>query len=94
MHDSHVQLKRILRRALYEHPQVRQKADEAYGVLTELFEQLFSSPDLIPDDYVASPLPADEQERAQLVADYVAGMTDRFALTAHAELRGARATAI
>jgi dGTPase len=50
----------------------------------ELFEIYVASPQEMPADYAASPLP----HRA--VTDYIAGMTDRFAIREHTRLTGRR----
>jgi len=81
---AHQALKRFLRRALYEHPRVRGTTERAAAVVTELFEAYIADPALLPGAEAA-----DGTAPARRVADYVAGMTDRFALAEHARLLGA-----
>ena len=77
-------LKQFLLRALYRHPQVAQTTALARGVVAELFEAYIAQPAAMPADFAAA---ADPQ---RAVADYIAGMTDRFALREHQRLTGRR----
>jgi len=81
--DEHQELKRFLRSKLYNHPKVREVMDEARGTLKELFEAYLRDPTLLPPEHQAVISRADAEggisARARVVADYVAGMTDRFA---------------
>jgi len=77
-------LKRFLFRALYRHPQVSQTTALARQVVSELFEAYLSSPQEMPADFAA------REDTARAVADYIAGMTDRFALREHHRLTGRR----
>ena len=82
---EHQELKRFLRAKLYNHPRVKDVMDEARSTLKELFEAYLGKPSLLPAEYQSLILRADaeggEAARARVVADYVAGMTDRFAFT-------------
>ena len=88
--DEHQELKRFLRVKLYNHPRVREVMDEARSTLTELFEAYLRKPTLLPHEHelLVSSTGAErgESARARVVADYVAGMTDRFAITERARL--------
>jgi dGTPase len=77
-------LQRFLFLALYRHPQVVQSTALGRTVVTELFAAYLARPQEMPEDYAA----ADDLPRS--VADYVAGMTDRFALREHHRLTGRR----
>ncbi|MEM1262407.1 MAG: deoxyguanosinetriphosphate triphosphohydrolase [Pseudomonadota bacterium] len=75
--DSHLAVKRFLRDKLYRHPRVTQMTDRAGIVINELFTAYMNDPGQLPSDYagrIDAPDPV-----ARVVADYVAGMTDRFA---------------
>lgn len=81
--EQHQELKRFLRAKLYNHPRVREVMDEASATLKTLFEAYMKDPSRLPSEHQ---LLADRAEavggqsaRARVVADYVAGMTDRFA---------------
>jgi len=82
-------LKAFLLRALYRHPTVVEKMDAARAVVSGLFALYIESPDQMaaPGAALDSNADAGLQRR---VADYVAGMTDRFALREHERLTGQR----
>lgn len=79
--------KGFLRSALYRHPRVVATTDVGRRVVRELFDAYRADPALMPPEH-AQRLPV-----LQAVVDYIAGMTDRFALREHARLYGAAATA-
>jgi dGTPase len=78
------ELKRVLRNELYHHPQVRATTDQAKDVIRELFAAYLATPSELSTE------PAPDAPLARRVADYVAGMTDRFALREHHRLTGRR----
>jgi len=80
------ELKKFLYDELYQHPQVLAMNERAVGILGDLFAAFRSDPGRLPD-HVRARIPADGEARA--IADYVAGMTDRFAMDEHEKL-GAR----
>lgn len=79
------ELKSFLLHALYRHPQVVATTDAAREVVHRLFDAYRAAPQEMPADFAA----AAERERA--VADYIAGMTDRFALREFQRLTGEQA---
>ncbi len=59
-------------------------------MVKDLFAMFLSNPNLLPDAWRADIARAEgDTELARLVTDYIAGMTDRFALTEHARLKDA-----
>ncbi|HEX6363167.1 MAG TPA: deoxyguanosinetriphosphate triphosphohydrolase, partial [Albitalea sp.] len=76
------QLKRFLYQNLYRHPQVVDTTERAKVVIRELFAAYLDGPAEMPAAF------ADKPERVQSVTDYIAGMTDRFALKEHQRLTG------
>jgi dGTPase len=58
---------------------------EAEGVLRDLFNHFATSPDALPADWGEGLAANDEQSRMRRIADYIAGMTDRYALIEHAK---------
>jgi dGTPase len=84
LRDAHVQLKHFLFGALYRHPQVLQSTSLAGSVVTELFAAYSAQPSEMPVDYAGA------SDLSRAVADYIAGMTDRFALREHHRLTGRR----
>ena len=76
-------IKAFLFTRMYRHPNVRKVRDEADAIVRRLFKAYFSDPSAMPPEWAAK---ADAQGRARAVADYIAGMTDRFAIAEHARL--------
>ena len=87
---QHQELKRFLRAKLYNHPKVRGVMDEAGATLRMLFEAYMNDPSRLPVEHQAlatrAEADAGKAARARVVADYVAGMTDRFAYTERSKL--------
>jgi dGTPase len=79
-------LRRFLFERMYRHERVTRSTDRAKAIVRALFERLFSEPDLLPPEWASQAKSATTARRARLVADYIAGMTDRFAITEHARL--------
>ena len=84
MRERSAQLKRFLYAGLYRHPRVDDVMDRARRVVRQLFDAYAADPSLLPEEH---------RERVgalglRAVADYIAGMTDRFALREHARLTG------
>ncbi len=84
--EMHTQLKRFLYRNLYRHENVRRMTERAKVTVRELFERYMREPRQMAPDFSRPAIAADEARRARVVADYVAGMTDRFALREHERL--------
>jgi dGTPase len=84
MREQVTRMKRFLFAALYRHPQVAQTTALGRQVVTELFAAYGDAPHEMPEDFAG----ADDRPRA--VADYIAGMTDRFAAREHHRLTGRR----
>ena len=84
-------LKRFLRENLYRHYLVNRMTSKARRIVTELFETLHAEPALLPPDYqIQGGAGAGDAEtrtlQARKVADYIAGMTDRYAMREHRRL--------
>jgi len=77
-----IELKRFLFGALYRHAQVKRSTARAHQVVTELFAAYVQRPAEMPAEHAA------QAQRERAVADYIAGMTDRFALREHQRLTG------
>ena len=84
------ELKRFLREQLYRHHQVYRMMVKAKRVIRELFDALIADPRLLPPDFFGAAQKLEAAEgitgRARVVADYVAGMTDRYALDEYERL--------
>ncbi|MFM8517240.1 MAG: deoxyguanosinetriphosphate triphosphohydrolase [Nevskiaceae bacterium] len=90
VHAEHQELKRFLNEALYRHYRVLRMTNKARRVLKELFAVLLEDPDLLPGEHRVAAAQAEKHDgktaRARVVADYVAGMTDRYAIVEHRRL--------
>jgi len=88
--EEHLELKRFLNAQLYRHYRVLRMTNKARKVLRELFEVFMQDIDLLPDEHRLAAASAERQQgksgRARVVADYVAGMTDRYAIVEHRRL--------
>src|SRR6186713_3495976 len=92
--SEHQELKRFLRTRLYNHPSVREVMDEAGATLKGLFEAYMKEPSRLPPEHQSLFERAESgggrAAAARVVADYVAGMTDRFAYQERDKLRLSR----
>jgi len=84
---EHLELKRFLRERLYRHYRVQRMTRKARTVVTDLYRAFMEDSMLLPDEHraVVQRLAGEHGEagRARAVADYVAGMTDRYAIGEH-----------
>ena len=86
-------LKRFLLQNLYRHSQVIRTTQAAQQVVRDLFEAYMADPDQMPEAHIDRFGGHDEAQAAaakpeRVVADYIAGMTDRFATSEHERLKG------
>lgn len=90
LQEENAALKRFLREHLYQHHQVYRMTTKAKRIVRELFAAFLADPRLLPPDFfeAARALETSEGEtgRARIVADYVAGMTDRYAIDEYERL--------
>ncbi len=88
--DEHLELKRYLREHVYRHYRVLRMTNKADAVISSLFKTFFTRPELLPPEHqqVATQMQSQSGEtgRARAVADYIAGMTDRYAIVEHERL--------
>jgi dGTPase len=75
-------IKAFLFARMYRHPDVRKVRDRADAILRRLFNAYLADVSLMPPEWAAKAA----GPRARAVADYIAGMTDRFAIAEHARL--------
>ncbi len=80
-------LKAFLRARMYTHPDVARLRDPAHTVVAGLFAALGDDPRALPERWRET-LPAEQPARARHIADFVAGMTDRYALRTYERLVG------
>ncbi|HAZ61384.1 MAG TPA: deoxyguanosinetriphosphate triphosphohydrolase [Gammaproteobacteria bacterium] len=76
MREHHLAVKRFLRDALYQHHRVHRMAMKGRRLVRELFAAFADEPRLLPPECQREDVPA----QMQAISDYIAGMTDRFAV--------------
>ena len=88
--ELNLSLKTFLREHVYKHYKVQRMTSKARRVVRELFDALFADPGLMPDEHRATGSRREAVQgpagRARAVADYIAGMTDRYAILEHGRL--------
>ena len=84
MRAEAAQLKRFLHQNLYRHYQVNRMSSKAGRIVRQLFDAFIAEPGLLPPDYALAG--AERQAQTRQVADYIAGMTDRYAIREHRRL--------
>lgn len=82
-------LKRFMYDRLYYHPEQVAAAERAHDVVARLFAAYAQDPGLMPPEWQAS-LPESDPGRARLIADFIAGMSDRFAIERCTAIYGER----
>jgi dGTPase len=81
-------LKQFLNHNLYRHDKVRVMTDKARDTVRDLFDRYMREPAQMGPDFSGPATAAnfDASRKARIVADYIAGMTDRFAIAEHERL--------
>ena len=79
-------LRRFLMERMYRHWKVNRTRSQARRMLAEIFKLYMSEPDVMPTEWRQRAEGRDEAGRARVVCDYIAGMTDRFAIEEHRRL--------
>ncbi len=94
MQKADAAIKAFLYPHMYRHERVMRVRVEAAEVVRRIAREFLSAPEKMPEEWAARALATgqDEAKRAGLVRDYIAGMTDRYALAEHARLFGSAPT--
>jgi dGTPase len=79
-------IKSFLQPRMYRHPKVMKVMDQAADVVRALFARYSAQPNDLPAEWNEGLAGLDEAARARHIADFIAGMTDRYALAEHARL--------
>ena len=87
---EHLELKKFLNEHVYRHHKVQRMTSKARRVITQLFEAFLNDENLLPPEHRqiagSNGRASSETSRARAVADYNAGMTDRYAILEHRRL--------
>ena len=81
MRENDRALKAFLGERMYEHDRIRRRTDEAQRIVRALFQAYFAKPDHMPAPWRDRVGGADAARAARIIADYIAGMTDRYAIS-------------
>ncbi len=83
MEEKHRTIKSFLFERVYRHHTVNGSMSKARRVMRDLFDLLLAEPELLPQDWRQQATAGDETLKARIICDYLAGMTDRFAMEEH-----------
>ena len=86
MHADLAILRRFLFERMYRHYRVNRTRSQARRVLSQLFALFMAEPEVMPPEWGAPALTEDRTRRSRAVCDYIAGMTDRYAIEVHQKL--------
>jgi dGTPase len=86
MADADRAIKGFLYPRMYRHPRIMRIMGDAEGVVCDLFGRYAGRPEDIPAEWAQNARMDEEQTRLRRIADFIAGMTDRYALIEHARL--------
>ena len=86
MAEDLARLRQFLHARMYRHWRVNRTRSQARRILAEMFSLFLAEPEVLPTEWFARSQNRDEAGRARVVCDYIAGMTDRFAIEEHRKL--------
>jgi dGTPase len=86
MSEADRAIKGFLYPRMYRHGRIMRIMADAESVVSELFARYTDQPEQIPSEWVQCLETCDETARLRRVGDFIAGMTDRYALIEHARL--------
>jgi len=84
-------LRAFLHENMYRHYKVNRARSQAKRIVRALFDLFFAEPETLPPEWSGRLKGGDEKRRARVVCDYIAGMTDRYAIRDYQRLFGAEA---
>ena len=79
-------LRRFLHERMYRHWRVNRSRSQARRLLADMFALFLAEPDVLPAEWYGRVQALDDAGRARVICDYIAGMTDRFAIEEHRRL--------
>ncbi len=86
MNEDLARLRAFLMERMYRHWKVNRTRSQARRIIAEMFSLFMSEPEVMPTEWFARSQNRDEIGRARVVCDYIAGMTDRYAIEEHRKL--------
>jgi dGTPase len=86
MAEDLARLRLFLHRRMYRHYRVNRSRSQARRILADMFRLFMAEPEVLPTEWFDRAHGLDDAGRARVVCDYIAGMTDRFAIEEHKRL--------
>jgi dGTPase len=86
MSEDLARLRQFLHVRMYRHYRINRTRSQARRILADMFRLFMAEPDVLPTEWWDRAVVGDEARRARVVCDYIAGMTDRFAIEEHKRL--------
>lgn len=86
MADDLSQLRLFLHERMYRHYRVNRTRSQARRLLSQMFELFLADPAVLPPEWATRQDGMDQAGRARVICDYIAGMTDRYAIEEHRRL--------
>ncbi len=86
MLEDLARLRAFLHERMYRHWKVNRTRSQARRLLADMFDLFRAEPDVLPADWSARLSGRDEGGRVRVICDYIAGMTDRYAIEEHRKL--------
>ncbi|MAD91893.1 MAG: deoxyguanosinetriphosphate triphosphohydrolase [Gammaproteobacteria bacterium] len=83
MYEQHIFLKRFLRKNLYSHEQKLEMTKRVQTIINDLFHAYMKDEKKMPLQFASAAKNTEKFAKARIVTDYIAGMTDRYAIAAH-----------
>jgi dGTPase len=71
---------------MYHHWKVNRSRSQARRILAEMFALFLAEPEVLPGEWFDRLRHLDQADRARVICDYIAGMTDRYAIEEHRRL--------
>ncbi|MFK7814703.1 MAG: deoxyguanosinetriphosphate triphosphohydrolase [Gammaproteobacteria bacterium] len=94
MYSKNAELKSFLNKNLYQHYKVHRMSQKAKKIILDLYMSFYNDIKLMPSEYQESAtnmqIQKGDKGRARIVADYIAGMTDRYAIAEHERIFNAK----
>ena len=86
--EADAAIKGFLHPRMYRHPRLLAVREDADRIVRDLFQRFMAEPQSMPEEWQAGVSKNDEGRLARRVADYIAGMTDRFAIREYRRVVG------